>query len=337
MKRAPAAFAVLIAGCTSAAAQGSFYNGKTIRLIVTSAASSSYDVFARTLVRHLPRSLAGQPSVVVQNMPGAGGLIGANHMATLADKDGTVIGLLNRNSLLQPIVGNKQARYRTQDFYWLGTPSTYRDDPYLFVAHASVPAKSAEEMRKLSKPVQVGNSGAVMIDLLKETTGLNVNIVSGYDKSVLDLAFQRKEVDAIGTSYANGLVRFPGMLERGEIRAIVQFGSEKRSPVLPDVPTARELAVSPEARALLAFIEAPLSIPFPYAMPPGVPADRAAAMRKAFDDVFATAAYRDDIVAQKLLHAPKSGADVEREVNELVQAPASVVARYREVAGKGSD
>lgn len=329
-------FLLSIAIAAPAAAQ-SGYEGKTVKMTVGTAAGTAYDSFARIIARHLPRHIPGGPKIVVQNMAGAGGLVAANHLYNLAEKDGTVISLFNRSSLIQPIVGNKQARYKSENFYWLGTPTSYRDDPYLFVIHGTQPYKTAQEIIKAGKPVQVGNSGSVMIDLIKETMGLNVNIVGGYEKNVLELAFQRGEVDGIGLAYANLLGRFPGMLEKGLVRPIVQYGSDKRSPVLPDVPTARELAVTPEAKALLGFVEAPLSIAYPFALPPGVPPERAATMRKGFDGMWLSTDYRDDILKQKLAHAPKTGEQVEREVAELARAPQSVIARYVELASKASD
>lgn len=333
MRRMLIAAAVTRAAIAPAAAQVS-WEGKNIRLIVTSAAGTSYDSYARVAARHLTRYIPGKPNVIVQNLPGAGGIVGANQLYALAEKDGTQMALLNRNALIQPIVGNKQARYKSEEFYWLGTASSYKDDPYLFVIHGKQPYKTAEEIRKATKPVQVGNSGSVMVTLIKEITGLNVNIVDGYDKNVLDLAFLRGEVDGIGVAYTNVLARFPGAFEKGEIRAIIQYGNDTRSKVLPDVPTARELALTPEGKALMGFVEAPLSIPYPYTLPPGVPADRASAMRKAFDELWADADYKVEIESQKLLHAPKTGAEVQAEVAELARAPASVIKRYSELAGK---
>lgn len=133
----------------SASAQEDF-RGATIKVVVSSAAGTSYDSFARVIARHLPRSIAGAPTVIVQNMPGAGGLVAANHLYALAEKDGTVMTLLNRNSLIQPIVGNKQARYKSEQFYWLGTPASYRDEPYLFLVSSKVPHKTAAEIMQKS-------------------------------------------------------------------------------------------------------------------------------------------------------------------------------------------
>ena len=314
-----------------------FYSGKIVRFNVTSAAGTSYDTFARTTVRHLERYIPGNPRVIVQNMPGAGGLVGTNHLYNIAEKDGTFFTMINRNAILQPIVGNKQARFKSADFYWLGTPATYRDEPYVFVLHANKPYKTAAELRNAPTPVNIGNSGSVMVRLLNEALGLNVKIVEGYEKTALDLAFERGEVDGMGVGYTNLNARFPAQVEKKAITVLVQFGSEERSPALPDVPTARELAISPTARALLEFIEAPLSIAYPIALPPGVPADRAALMRKAFQAAWTDVGYKADIEKQRLSYSPKFGERVQAEVASLSSASKEVVDRYLELAPSGGD
>ncbi len=314
-----------------------FYSGKIVKFNVTSAAGTSYDSFTRTTARHLERYIPGNPRIIVQNMPGAGGLTGANHLANIAEKDGTVVTMINRNAILQPIVGNKQARFKSADFYWLGTPATYRDDPYVFVIHASKPYKTAEELRKAPSPLSIGNSGSVMVRLLKEALGLNVRIVEGYEKTALDLAFERGEADGIGVGYTNLKARFPALLDKNSIRVLVQFGSEERSPALPNIPTARELAVSPKARALLEFIEAPLSIAYPIALPPGVPSDRAATLRKAFQAAWSDPGYKADIEKQRLSYSPKFGERVQAEVASLSSASKEVIDRYLELAPSGGD
>lgn len=327
----------LLSFVTTPLAAQDFYNGKIVRFNVTSAAGTSYDSFARTTVRHLERHIPGNPRVIVQNMPGAGGLVGTNHLYNIAEKDGTFLTMINRNAILQPIVGNKQARFKSADFYWLGTPATYRDEPYVFVIHASKPYKTAAELRKAPAPLNIGNSGSVMVRLLQEALGLNVKIVEGYEKTALDLAFERGEVDGIGVGYTNLNARFPAQLEKKAITVLVQFGSEERSPALPNIPTARELAISPTAKALLEFIEAPLSIAYPIALPPGVPADRAALLRKAFQAAWLDPGYKADIEKQRLSYSPKFGERVQAEVESLSSAPKEVVDRYLELAPSGGD
>ena len=331
------AIACLLSLAAMPVAAQDFYSGKIVRFNVTSAAGTSYDTFARTTVRHLERHIPGNPRVIVQNMPGAGGLVGTNHLYNLAEKDGTAFTMINRNAILQPIVGNKQARFKSAEFYWLGTPATYRDEPYVFVLHASKPYKTAEELRKAPAPLSIGNSGSVMVRLLNEALGFNVKIVEGYEKTALDLAFERGEVDGIGVGYTNLNARFQPLLDKKAITVLVQFGSEERSPALPNIPTARELAISPTARALLEFIEAPLSIAYPIAMPPGVPAERAALMRKAFQAAWEDPGYKADIEKQRLSYSPKFGERVQAEVASLSSASKEVIDRYLELAPSGGD
>lgn len=339
MKRIVGASAALLlaAVAASSATAQEFYKGKSLKFVVSSAAGTSYDTFTRTTARHLEKHIPGNPRILVQNMPGAGGLVAANYLYNVAEKDGTTFAMLNRNSILQPIVGNEQAQYKSEGFHWLGTPATYRDDPYVFVVHTNTSYRKAEELRNNAEPISVGNSGSVMVRLLKEALGLNVRIVEGYDKSVLDLAFERGEVDGIGVGYTNLKARFPVPLQKGEIIPLVQFGSAERSPALPDVAAARELAVSDEARALLGFIEAPLSIAYPVALPPGVPEDRVRIMRKALEDTWSDPAYRKDIESQKLLYSPKYGDKVQAEVVALTKAPKAAIERFKEIAPGGGD
>ena len=331
------AFAVLLIFLAAPLSAQEFYSGKIIKFNVTSAAGTSYDSFARTTVRHLDGYIPGNPRIIVQNMTGAGGLVGANHLYNIAEKDGTVVTMLNRNSILQPIVGNKQARFKSEELQWVGTPTTFINDPYVFVVHATKPYKTAEALRNAPTPLNIGNSGSVMIKLLKEALNFNVRIIEGYEKSALDLAFERGESDGMGVGYTNLKARFPAMLEKNLIVTVVQFGSAERSPALPDIPTARELAVSDKARSLLEFIEAPLSIAYPVALPPGVPAERVAMMRKAFESAWADPGYKSDIEKQKLSYAPKSGERVQAEVASLANASPEVIARYLEIAPSGGD
>lgn len=327
--------AALLSLAVSPLAAQEFYSGKTLKFNVTSAAGTSYDSFARTTVRHLERYLPGSPRIIVQQMLGAGGLVGANHLYNVAEKDGTVLAMLNRNSILQPIVGNKQARFKSDELQWLGTPTTFINDPYVFVVHATKPYKTAAELQKAPVPLNIGNSGSVMVKLLKEALGFNVRIIEGYEKTALDLAFERGESDGMGVGYTNLKARFPEMISKNLVVTVVQFGSAERSPALPNIPTARELAISDKARALLEFIEAPLSIAYPIAFPPGVPADRVAMLRKALDAAWADPGYKADIEKQKLSYAPKSGERVAAEVTSLAQAPKDVIGRYLELAPSG--
>jgi tripartite-type tricarboxylate transporter receptor subunit TctC len=330
------ALALLLTAAVGAEAD-EFYRGKTLKIIVGSAAGTSYDSFARTLARTYPKHIAGSPTIIVQNMPGAAGITATNHLYNLAEKDGTVIGLLNRYTIVQSVIGNDRARYKSEKFYWLGTPATFEDDPYIFMLRSSVPFKSAQEVRTAAKPINVGNSGSAPVKILKDALGFNVKIIEGYEKNQVDAAFERGEIEAMGIGYQNLLSRRPQWLKEKFVTPIVQFGSEERSPIFPDVPTALELAETAEGRALIGFIEAPLSIAYPFAAPPTAPEERSIELRKAFAAAMADPTYKREIEKQKLAYSPKTGEAVERTVMSLVKAPAAAIERYREVVGLGGE
>jgi tripartite-type tricarboxylate transporter receptor subunit TctC len=124
-----------------------FYQGKTVRLIIGSAPGGSYDAHSRLLSRHMGRHIPGSPGIIVQNMPAAGGLAAANHVFNIAEKDGTVIGVINRYMVLASITGNDQARFKSEQFSWIGTTASFSDNPYLFVIKSTLPHRTIADLR----------------------------------------------------------------------------------------------------------------------------------------------------------------------------------------------
>ena len=203
-------------------ADESFFRGKTVRIVVGAEAGASYDIYSRLISRHIGRHIPGQPVVVVQNMNAAGGLVGANYIYNVAEKDGTVIGTFQRNSVLDSITENPKARFRVQDFNWLGTPASMDDNAYLFIIRASLPYKKVEDLRHADPPINVGVVNSP-IHILKVAFGLNVKIIIGYGKNALDLAFERGEVDGNGITYANLLSRKPNWISNNLMRPMIQL------------------------------------------------------------------------------------------------------------------
>lgn len=335
MKRIAAAAAVLAAVALSQPVSAQdFYKGKSVKLIVGAAAGGGYDTHSRLVSKHMAHHIVGNPNIVVMNMPAAGGLVATNHVYAIADKDGSAIGLFNRYSILTGILGNEQARFKVEEFNWLGTPASYSDNAYLFVIRAALPQKTVEDLRKADPPLSVGNVGSAPVRVLKEALGLNLKIIEGYKGSnELDLAFERGEVDGHTVGWANMLSRQPEWIEKGFIRPMIQFGRVDRLPALKDVPTAREVARTPEDRALIEFTEAPLLMAFPFAAPPGVPADRVVILRKAFKDTMDDKAYQDDVAKQKLEFTPKFGEELQEIIASIARAPKAVTDRYNEIVG----
>lgn len=336
MRRFAAATAVLAAAAAvgSPASAQDFYAGKQVRVIVSSAAGGGYDAYARLLQRHMPKYIPGNPTLVVMNMPGAGGLIAANHVANIAEKDGTVFGTFNRYSAVMPLLGSDQAKFKAEDFQWLGTTASYSDNSYLLVIRAALPHKTIADLRNPDMPIHIGNTGTDVPAILKEALGLNFKLVSGYKGSdEMEIAFERGEVDGHTSGYNSILSRHPEWIEKGFIRPVIQFGRIDRLPALKDVPTARELAQTPSDRALVEFAELPLLMARPFAAPPGVPADRVAILRAAFMKVMADPGYIEDGQKQKLELTPKSGEEVQAIVASLAKVEPAVVQRYLKALG----
>lgn len=312
----------------ASAADDNFYRGKVVRLLVGAEAGASYDIYSRLISRHLGRHIPGRPSIVVQNMNAAGGLVAANHLFNVAEKDGTVIATFQRGSALDSLTQNPQARFRAREFNWLGTPASMDDNAYLFIIRHNLPYNTIEDLRRADPPVHVGVVNSP-IHILRMAFGLNVKIIVGYGKNALDLAFERGEVDGNGITYANLVSRKPQWIEKNLMRPMIQFGSDKRLKQLPNVPTARELARNPDELALVKLVEAPLQIAYPMAMPPGVSRERVEMMRKAFMDTMNDPAFRKEAIKMRLDYSPRDGRTVEAAIAELAKSPPAAIANYK--------
>jgi tripartite-type tricarboxylate transporter receptor subunit TctC len=331
MRLALIAAVLALAGVPQQLLAQDFYRGKGIKLIIGSQVGASYDSYARILARHMPRHIPGQARIIAQNLPSSEGLVAANSIYNLAERDGTVMAILNRSSVLAALIGNEQARYKAERFNWLGTPASFEDNAYLFVIRAALPYQSVEALRAAPTPLHVGNSGSPLITLLKHGLSLNVNIVEGYGKNELDLAFERGEVDGVGIAYANLIARHPHWLERKLVRPLIQFGRVQRFAPFPDVPTAREVARNAEERGLIELAEASLLIAYPFALPPMVPPERVAIIRRAFTATMNDPNFRADIATGKLDYSPKDGDEVQATIASMANMPPEAIARYKQI------
>lgn len=322
--------AMCLPHASQAESTADFYRGKTVKMVVGSGVGAGYDHFARATIRHL--KIPGKPTLIVQNMPGARGIIAANYIYDIAPKDGTIIGMINRYTVVQAMTGNKRAKYDPRKFVWLGTPATYDEEPYVLVVRADHPLKTVKDIRNAKEPLIVGNTGSALPLILSPALGMNVKIIQYKAKGMVDIALERGEVDSMGIAYANLVKRHPEWIKDKKVRALVQF-VKKRSPMLPDVVASSELATKPEQRALLNFIELPLAMAYPFVLAPGQPKDRVAAIKAAFDKVLVNPAYKADVLKQGLAYSPKTGAEVKALVEELYAAPKDSIKAYKKVVG----
>ena len=314
-----------------------FYRGKTINLIVGNAAGGGYDIYARLLARYMGRYIPGEPSFVVRNMPGAGGMVLSNYIYSQAPRDGLTLGLMARSNPIEPLLGNASAKYRPEEFFWLGTPSSYEDDAYCIVIRADSPVKSIADIKSGGRTLRLGGlaaggSDTDLVLIARDVFKLNIQLIRGYrGTQELNLAIQRGEVEGRGIGVTSVANTFTEWHRDGKLRFLLQFGHEKRWKGLPDVPTARELAGTPDDKALFEVAELPFLMARPFFGPPEVPAAQAAILRKAFMDTQKDPDYLREAAQLQLDISPRAGEEIEGVIKRITQTSPAVVARYKEI------
>jgi tripartite-type tricarboxylate transporter receptor subunit TctC len=281
--------AATVFACAGASADevSDFYRGKSITIVVSNPAGGGYDLLARTIAPVLSRHIPGNPSVIVQNMPGAAGMLATNHLFTIAAKDGTVIGSISNTVPFEPLLGTTQARFDPLKFNWLGSPTV--ETGLLGVWH-TVPVNSIEDAK--TREVTIGANGphstpSFYARLINETLGTKLKLVMGYPgQNAFNLAMEKGEVDGTSSLFYSSLVGTrPGWLKDKKIKLLLQYGFEKH-PKLSDVPFAPDLARNADDLSLMQAAFAGLGVGRPYVMPPGVPAARVQAVQKGFVQTF---------------------------------------------------
>src|ERR1700730_11613093 len=277
-----------------------FYRGRTVTLMVGTAPGGINDISARVVARHLNRFIPGNPTIIVQTTPGAGGLVTANRIYQAAERDGSVLAKLERAVPQLAIQGNRNANFDPTRFTWLGSLSSYANDAYMLLVNDSHPAKTAADLRRPDITVNLGGDNAASSNLIfaliaRETLGLNVQLVRGYTGAApMFFAMQAGELDGqmIGLSSVKTGQR--DLWNRHVFRPLLQFGRSTRLNELADLPTGRELARDAKALALIEFAELPFFMALPFAAPPGVPPERAKALQSAFREMGKDTAFLDE-------------------------------------------
>jgi len=317
-----------------------FYKGKTVTLIVGYGPGGGYDVFARLLARHIGKHIPGNPSVVVQNMPGAGSLRATNALYNTAPKDGTTIGMFARDMPLMAILGtNPGVQFDPRKFIWLGSASDFSNDAYILLVRKDGPVQSLAEARKPdSQPITLGTTGDGTTGtdipiMLRDTLGFKFKLVSGYpDNGAIFLALERNEVNGRTTDLSSVTSLKPEWLKPdGPMRVLVQLARSTRHPMFSDVPTARELAPNYHSRALIELAELPYIMSRPFVAPPGVPEDRAKALQAAFMAVHKDPEYLADAAKIRVELSPVSGDVVMQAIDKIANAPPDLLDYLRKL------
>jgi tripartite-type tricarboxylate transporter receptor subunit TctC len=315
-------FAALAASCmtASAFAQGSFYEGKTVTIVI-GASGGSLEIASRLVARHLGKQLPGNPNVIVQNMTGAAHLVATNHVYTVAKPDGLTLLAANPNVGIAQLTKVEAARFDLRKFQWLGSSGA---DGVALSIRADLPYKSWDEVKKSGKELIVGTTGPGSNAhdfplLLKEFAGANFKLVSGYPANAdVLLAVERKEVD-VWAAFATTIKL---AADRGAVRPLVR--GRVALPGWEHLPVDEDLATSPLGKAIMGIRAAPLAIGRAFAAPPGTPADRVQMLR----DAFAKAVKDPEFVAESKKAKIEVGyiapEEVLRMFNGLLDQPADV-------------
>jgi tripartite-type tricarboxylate transporter receptor subunit TctC len=304
---------------------------RTLNIYVGYGSGGGYDTNARLVGRFLGKYLPGEPNVIVQNMPGAGGLKAANWLYDLAPRDGSAIAITGTALFLEPLLGGKEAQFDPQKFTWLGSTAT---EPAGCAVWHTANIKTMEEF--LTRPLLVGGSGQAAVATIyplamNAVLGAKLKLIQGYTGSNESLlAMERGEVQVFCgfTPYAR-----PDWVKQGKVTVVAQIGMT-RDRSFPDAPLVQDYARNAEDRQVLEFIFAQQSVTRPYLGPPGIPAARAKALRDGLAKTVADSQFRDE--AAKMLVDPvfMTGEDIAALLRKLYASPPQVVARAKTIMGR---
>ncbi len=316
-----------------------FYQGKTIKIVVGFTSGGFYDRWARLLARFMPKYIPGSPEMIVQNMPGAGGMIAANYTFSVAQPDGLTIASLSYGMYLDQMVGRSEAKYDIRKFGWIGSPE--KSDVLLYM-RSDAPYKSIEDIRKASTPPKCGSTGTsgtdfILARLLEDTLDLKITSVMGYPGgSEIDLAVEKGEVQCRGMTSAPYFGREPfiSWAKRNFVNVLV-FGGVKRDPRIPNTPTLYEIFekenTPEESRQVADVILRGGDFGRPLVTPPGTPAVLLKILRDAHAKAMKDPALLDEAKKGKMEVEAVSGEELEQLANKMMSMPPGVVKRVKNV------
>lgn len=315
-----------------ATAQGleGFFAAQPLTIVVGYPPGAAYDLYARLISRRMGDHLPGKPKIIVQNMPGAGGLTMANHLYNNAKQDGSVIGTFSRGIPMLPIVDNTGVRYDPLKFNWVGTPS---GETSVAIAWSASGVKTFQDLRTRGMTAATSgpaSDGSIYGRVLNTVLGTKIKTVNGYQGSAESmLAIERGEVEgATSISYSSLLTAKRDWLDNGKIYILAQHTLKAR-PELKDVPVILEFAQNDDDRRLLELVFARQSIGYPYSAPPNVPADRLTAIRKAFDATLDDKDFLAEAAQAGVTVDGMSGAELQALVERIYSTPPGIIERAK--------
>lgn len=319
-------------------ADRAFYDGKTIQMLVASGPGATTDISARLVGRYFGKHIPGNPTIIVQNMPGAGGVVAANHLFNVAKPDGLTIGAMSRANYIEQIVGRPEVKTDFRKLNWIGS---FNKSPMMVACRSDTEYKTVAAVRAAKTPPRFGQSGTgsisyVFANLMEKILDLKVKNVTGFKSGRdTDLGLERGEIDCRATSDIT-VIREPWTrwVKENYVTFLLQQGPEK-SPLLPPVPTLAELA-RPEGKPYLTLMNVMLAyteFDRPFAAPPGVAKDRLQVLRESFARMLKDTEFAAD--ARKLLDWDGatwlSGEQLQKKMIDTITQPVDVVERVKAI------
>jgi tripartite-type tricarboxylate transporter receptor subunit TctC len=310
-----------------------FFKGKSMRFTVVYEPGGTYDLYSRLVIAHLSKHIPGNPTIAVQYMPGAGGMVGTLSLHDKAPQDGTQLGMLPRDIAINQMLHPQEARYDARRFNWIGRVASYTG--VMFVT-SRTGVKTAEDLRRTE--VVVGAWGVttdsyVTPTLLNALADMKFKIVTGYrGASDVDLAVERNEADARVSSWTAVKTTRGAWLSEGKIVVPFQTGL-KRHPDMPQLPLVSDLATTEEGKRILEFMNSDSSIGWNVIAPPNVPADRVALLRRAFDATMTDPEFLAEAQKRGLEIVAGRGEEVQEVVNRTIATLPEAVARLKAIIG----
>ena len=331
--------ALTLAQPAAAQAPADFFKGKTLTIYVGLSAGGGYDMNARLLSRHLGKYIPGNPTVVVRNMPGAGGLVMTNHGANVSPRDGLHLGAPQRGVPFEPLLGqDSKAKFDPRTLNWIGSVNS---DTSLALVHKRTGIKSWKDLRNRDTIIAgtgVGTESVVVPYVLRNLMGLKFKVIAGFPGgSEMNLALARGEVDGRGTfSWTSLKPNYKEWVESGDYVMLFQMGLRKHKD-LPDVPLVIDLAETEELKRLLKIQFTAFELGRPIFAAEGVPADRIAALRKAFDESMKDKELMLEAEKSDQEVNPMSGAEMQDIFKEIYETPKALIARLAAASVEKAD
>ena len=330
IKLAMAAMGTLMAlGAMPAGAQpaAELFAGKNLSLIIGFGPGGGYDLWGRTVARHIGKHLPGKPSVVPQNMPGAGSYVAASHIYNAAPKDGTVFGIIARDAALGPLSGAPGARFDATKLSWLGSPTKEHNVCIAFHTAQVKDVKQLRDTQLILGDTGPGTGTRSYPKVLNDLLGFKFKLVSGFRSSAdVFLAMERGEVDGICESLDSVNQRKPDWIANKTVNVLLQAGAEPH-PSLKGVPNVFDLARNDEERRVLEFLYAGQGIGRPFVAPPDLPPERLKMLRDAFNATMKDPEFIADVKRNKFDLEPEDGEHLTKLINKIYATPKAIIER----------